>query len=589
MKRIVLTFALITSSIILKAQITDTGGNVGIGTTTPSSKLQTVVNNTGLNFVSTYINKSGVESGGNAVGIGFLNEVAVGAGWFKSGIVHERLGGYGIGTLHFLVNNSISPAVTTLADAKMSIKSNGNVGIGTTNPSTWFTGKVFQFENNRPIFSVKSSGDIGTLHFTNNKIASNHYGEFHVNHIYNSTSPNKSTLSFLTYPGGDLLSLQSDGKVGIGITEPVSKLDVKGDGVFRATDNTHGLALHIRNTNETNSFTLRGFTTKGQLKAQNGLPFEMEDQLGNTWFHGQNGGRVGIGTKAPSASLEVKGKTSSKLIMFDVKNQSPAWKDQIGINGDMDTPYGIAFSGKGHHRGGLYAENIGANADGNITLWSRASGSIVLQGHKVGIGTATPNAKLDVNGDILLKDNLKFKYAGKKIEYHGDANHRAHVQLYNSSNGNIEIENFWDAGNADIVLKPDHNVVVSNGNVGIGTTTTGSHKLAVEGSIGAREIKVEAFPNWSDFVFEKEYKLPTLKEVENHIKEKGHLKDIPSAVEVKKDGFYLGEMDAKLLQKIEELTLYTIQQEKEIQELKEQNKQLKDLAKEIALIKAKLK
>ena len=77
---------------------------------------------------------------------------------------------------------------------------------------------------------------------------------------------------------------------------------------------------------------------------------------------------------------------------------------------------------------------------------------------------------------------------------------------------------------------------------------------------------------WSDFVFFKDYKLPTLKEVENHIKEKGHLKDIPSAKEVEKNGFFLGEMDAKLLQKIEELTLYTIQQQKEIKKEKVQNK-----------------
>ena len=139
------------------------------------------------------------------------------------------------------------------------------------------------------------------------------------------------------------------------------------------------------------------------------------------------------------------------------------------------------------------------------------------------------------------------------------------------------------------------NVGLNDGKVGIGTIDTGSHRLAVEGSIGAREIKVEA-TGWSDFVFEKEYKLPTLTQVENHIKEKGHLKDIPSAAEVKKDGFFLGEMDAKLLQKIEELTLYTIEQEKElkkqkeeIDQLKNQNKELLKLAKEIELIKQKLK
>ena len=103
---------------------------------------------------------------------------------------------------------------------------------------------------------------------------------------------------------------------------------------------------------------------------------------------------------------------------------------------------------------------------------------------------------------------------------------------------------------------------------------TGSHKLAIEGSIGAREIKVEA-NEWSDFVFEKEYHLPSLKEVENYIKEKGHLKNIPSAEEVEENGIFLGEMNAKLLQKIEELTLYTISQEKKIQKVEKQNESLK--------------
>jgi len=116
-----------------------------------------------------------------------------------------------------------------------------------------------------------------------------------------------------------------------------------------------------------------------------------------------------------------------------------------------------------------------------------------------------------------------------------------------------------------------------NGTVGIGTTNTGSHKLAVEGSIGAREIKVEA-NGWSDFVFSNDYRLPTLTEVENHIKEKGHLKGIPSAEEVEENGFFLGEMDSKLLQKIEELTLYTIQQQKEIIEQKQEaNKQAEEI------------
>lgn len=113
------------------------------------------------------------------------------------------------------------------------------------------------------------------------------------------------------------------------------------------------------------------------------------------------------------------------------------------------------------------------------------------------------------------------------------------------------------------------------GNVGIGTSNTGSHRLAVEGSIGAREITVQT-GTWSDFVFNDDYALPSLEEVENHIKEKGHLANIPSEKEVIRNGVNLGIMDAKLLQKIEELTIYIIEINKRVVELEKENSQLKN-------------
>ncbi|EJL60660.1 hypothetical protein [Flavobacterium sp. CF136] len=87
------------------------------------------------------------------------------------------------------------------------------------------------------------------------------------------------------------------------------------------------------------------------------------------------------------------------------------------------------------------------------------------------------------------------------------------------------------------------------------------YTMAVKGKFITEEIKVQTYANWPDFVFKKEYNLPSLKEVENYINTNGHLKNIPSACEVSENGILLGEMNAKLLQKIEELTLYIIQQE----------------------------
>lgn len=121
------------------------------------------------------------------------------------------------------------------------------------------------------------------------------------------------------------------------------------------------------------------------------------------------------------------------------------------------------------------------------------------------------------------------------------------------------------------------NIYCVGDNVGIGTPDTFGYRLAVNGTIGAKEVKVETTSAWPDYVFEKEYKLPTLLEVEKYIKNKGHLHNIPSAKEVAENGILLGDMNSKLLRKIEELTLYTIQQEKEIQKLKEQNKRIEQL------------
>ncbi|WP_214228806.1 hypothetical protein [Pedobacter sp. B4-66] len=131
--------------------------------------------------------------------------------------------------------------------------------------------------------------------------------------------------------------------------------------------------------------------------------------------------------------------------------------------------------------------------------------------------------------------------------------------------------------------------ISNNGNVGIGTAKPNA-KLAVNGNIRAHEIKVET-ANWPDYVFAKDYQLPSLQKTEQHIKEKGHLPDIPSAEEVKANGVDLGEMNAKLLKKVEELTLYLIDQKKEIQlqseELKSQQQKLKQFENQIELLNNK--
>ncbi len=123
-----------------------------------------------------------------------------------------------------------------------------------------------------------------------------------------------------------------------------------------------------------------------------------------------------------------------------------------------------------------------------------------------------------------------------------------------------------------------------SGNVGIGTTTPDA-KLTVKGNIHAEEVKVDLSVPGPDYVFKEDYDLKSLEEVQNYIQEHGHLPNIPSAQEMEKNGIQLGEMNMKLLEKIEELILYALEQEKEILE---QRKLLKNKNRKITEIENRL-
>ena len=112
-----------------------------------------------------------------------------------------------------------------------------------------------------------------------------------------------------------------------------------------------------------------------------------------------------------------------------------------------------------------------------------------------------------------------------------------------------------------LMINGTGNHFISEGNLGIGTTTP-NEKLSVNGKIRAHEVKVET-ANWPDYVFEQDYKLLSLTEIEAYIKKNKHLPEIPSATQVTDNGLDLGEMNKLLLTKVEELTLYLIQIEKE--------------------------
>jgi hypothetical protein len=122
-------------------------------------------------------------------------------------------------------------------------------------------------------------------------------------------------------------------------------------------------------------------------------------------------------------------------------------------------------------------------------------------------------------------------------------------------------------GSLSLLLENGSHFYVAGGNVGIGTTDTKGYELAVAGKVVCEEVVVKLRQAWPDYVFSEEYHLPSLADLFAYIKENHHLPEIPSAAEVTQQGIPVGEMNAILLKKIEELTLYLFEAREERERL----------------------
>jgi len=270
-----------------------------------------------------------------------------------------------------------------------------------------------------------------------------------------------------------------------------------------------------------------------------------------------NGGNVGIGTTNPLAKLEVNsGNILVRNLLSNTDNESSIMiAHSINYN-NYDT-FGTSIR--------TITQSAGYNTYGIqfFTMESFLTGQtekIRIQGNgNVGIGTLNPTSKLElINSTAGI---TSFKSVGIN----------GYVSIDNVGSG----ENYYSANKFQefqINGVPKMRIN-SDGNIGIGTTNP-LNKLDVNGTIHSKEVKVD-MTGWSDFVFKKGYNLPTLEQVEKHIFKNGHLENIPSEKEVLENGINLGEMNAKLLQKIEELTLYMIEIKKENIEMKNENLEMK--------------
>ncbi|TCP24747.1 hypothetical protein EV195_105178 [Tenacibaculum skagerrakense] len=525
MKTKIAMIVLLGLSFAVKAQITEaSNGNVGIGTTSPSQKLE--------------VKSSGDDSSFIHINTAALDKV--------SGIRFQEAGQNNWGFLSNYPNDSKFMLYNYNDSANQyafTLDKNSNIGIGTYSPLAKL--------------DVRGIAQLGSEQGTRGGVflAQNYAG----NDYITTMSSNYST-------GGLVIGYGAAGRSGQGNNQLVSTLDN-----FSAY---RGALRFGKGTLEFLSTTSAVQTTVGDVLTTASRFFIKED------------GNIGIGTNSPEAKLQIN--NSSTMGWSSLKNASIL--------------LGTSSAGIGIDPNEIMAknQNLHFGTSTNHHVYFRSGGAInrmVLRGDNgnIGIGTLEPSERLEVVGNIKAQNLILTSTASFYSSESGKTSRRMTINTMDGDN--MYLYNYDQDATTFHTMNfgGGHNLnsgvtVLGNGNVGIGTGDTKGYNLAVAGSTGivAEKVTVKLQSTWPDYVFANDYQLPTLEEVEKQIKENGHLANIPSAKEVEENGVELGDMNKKLLEKVEELTLYTIQQEKEIKKLKEENKQLKSLEERLEKLEALL-
>ncbi len=315
--------------------------------------------------------------------------------------------------------------------------------------------------------------------------------------------------------------------VGIGTTTPLDKLTVQ------SIPNSYGIT-HTDGTIKLSTF-VGGSTGGGWIGTQSNHPFSFFTNNGSAIMTLTESGNVGIGNNSPVDKFNVTTGIGFGISHTVGAQSFSTYIDAVGVM-------------------------VGSKNTAPFHLFVGSSGPTltILANKFVGIGNTNPTEPLNLStnfgyGFSHSAGGQAFAtfidpsgvFAGSKVN--------APFHLYVGTNG-------------------PNMTILANGNIGIGTTVP-TYKLSVNGNIRSKEVVVET--GWADYVFGKEYRLLPLEELKQFIDQHKHLPNIPSAKEIEEKGLNVGDVQKRMMEKIEELTLYLLEANSQIRQLQIEMESLK--------------